>query len=159
MLFGRRNAVRVGQDQAVGWPEREPPGGTNPGHRRRLLVESEDGAEAVAIWKLLERRGIDVSWCPGPDARRSSRCPLVHTGSCRLVDQADAVLCALDLEDPKQRAVLEALNTAHPEKPVVVAASSGAQRRWRRLLAERRTLRRGPQPMELVTSVEDALAG
>jgi len=158
-MFGRWRGLRVGRDHATGWSRQESAGGDDPERRLRLLIESEDGAEVVAIRNLLDRHGYDVSWCPGPDARRSSRCPLVRKGTCRLVDEADAVLCTLDLDNAKHRAVVEALNTLHPEKPVIVAASPALSRRWARLLTARATLRRRPQPRELVTTIDDALVG
>lgn len=86
---------RLGKDHARNWrrhAEDAPP-------RPRVLLESPDGAEAHAVWKLLDLNGYDTMWCPGPSAHPARACSLVVSGHCPLVDRADVIVHALDQSD------------------------------------------------------------
>ena len=85
---------RLGRDHARTWGER-----TDGTPRRRVLLESSDGAEAHAVWRLLSRHGYDTMWCPGPSGRHVGECSLVRTGHCPLVDGADVIVNGLDQDD------------------------------------------------------------
>lgn len=118
---------RLGRDQAEGWSQRSEPSGASDAEADasdapKVLLESGDGAEAHALWRLLRRNGYDVSWCPGPRAHDARGCPLVESGHCDLVDEADVVLCSLNLADPSTRQVLEAHHRHEPARTVLVAA-------------------------------------
>ena len=87
----------LGRDQARNWRranEETPP-------RPRVLFESPDGAEAHAVWSLLDRHGYDTMWCAGPSGRPSRECSLVRVGNCPLVDRADIIVNTLDQGDWK----------------------------------------------------------
>ena len=115
----------LGEDFAERWSGK-PAGGDE---RPSVLFESHDGAEAHAAWKLLERHGYRTMWCPGPMGGFSPRCTLTATGSCPLVDQADAVVSALDLRDARCKEVAHALNVVAADTRVVVLAR-GSAARW-----------------------------
>jgi hypothetical protein len=46
--------------------------------------------------------------CLGPRGSSGLGCPLVSTGSCRLAEEADAIVSLLPIEDPDCAAVLDA---------------------------------------------------
>jgi hypothetical protein len=117
--FSRR---RLGRDHARSWDG-------EAGEGPRVLLESPDGAEAHAVWRILHRHGYETMWCPGP--RRDAECTLVETGRCHLVDEADVVLSALDLNEPFCQAVVRSLDTdAASRTPVVVVAPRAAEAQW-----------------------------
>ena len=95
-----------------------------------VLFESPDGAEAHAAWKLLRRNGYRMTWCPGPQGGFSPECALSATGHCPLVDEADAVVSALDLRDPLCEKVVRALDAQAPDTPVVVVAPKRSAAHW-----------------------------
>jgi hypothetical protein len=106
---------RLGKDHARKWSPRAD--GTP---RPRVLLESPDGAEAHATWKLLSGRGYDTMWCPGPSGRHIRTCSLIRTGHCPLVDGADVIVNALDQSDGKIGEVARHLDKSASPKPVVV---------------------------------------
>lgn len=114
-------ARRLGRDHALTWGERA---GATP--RKRVLLESSDGAEAHAVWRLLSRHGYDTMWCPGPSGRHVRECPLVRTGHCPLVDGADVIVNALDQDDGNCAEVARQLESVAGARrsptPVVVVA-------------------------------------
>jgi hypothetical protein len=112
---------RLGKDMARGWGDE-----THDGPR--VLFESPDGAEAHAAWALLRRHGYGTMWCSGPQG--DAECSLVADGHCPLVDEADAVVSALDLDDPSCQAVAEQLENRAGETPVVVVAPRATAPRW-----------------------------
>jgi hypothetical protein len=81
----------LGRDRARSWAM---PAGVTP--RSQVLLETADGAEAHAAWRLLSRHGYDTMWCPGPSGHHARECSLVRTGHCPLVDRADVIVSALD---------------------------------------------------------------
>jgi DNA-binding NtrC family response regulator len=119
----------LGTDQSRPWKERDATEGVAP-PRPRVLVEEPDGAEAFALWRLLEDDGYDVSWCQGPEGRPRRQCALVTAGSCELVENADVVVSSLGLSEERCRDVLEAVRRLHPETPLVVEASRPSIERW-----------------------------
>jgi len=117
----------LGEDFARSWPD-ETSGGDDDGPL--VLFESPDGAEAHAAWKVLRRNGYRMSWCPGPQGGFSPECALSATGHCPLVDEADAVVNALDLRDPVCEKVVRALDAQAHETPVVVVAPKRSAAHW-----------------------------
>jgi GNAT superfamily N-acetyltransferase len=74
---------------------------------QRVLVEQRswfDGERVAA----LRSGGKVVRVCLGPRGSSGLGCPLVSTGSCRLAEEADAIVSLLPIEDPDCAAVLDA---------------------------------------------------
>ncbi len=116
----------LGEDFARGWPD----DAHDDGHGPMVLFESPDGAEAHAAWKLLRRNGYRMTWCPGPQGGFSPECALTATGHCPLVDEADAVVSALDLRDARCGNVARALDAQAAQTPVVVVAPKRSAAHW-----------------------------
>ena len=112
-----RTTQSLGRDQAANWPSRR---ASADAGRRSALFEG-DGAEAVAVSRVLDEMDIDTMWCPGPGSGRGSRCPLVTDGHCELMEKADFVINHLGTHDPRRAAVAQAVNdTVLGDKPVAV---------------------------------------
>ena len=116
----------LGEDFARSWPDEAHDDDGGP----LVLFESPDGAEAHAAWTLLRRNGYRMTWCPGPQGGFSPECALSATGHCPLVDEADAVVSALDLRDPLCAKVARALDAQADETPVVVVAPKRSAAHW-----------------------------
>src|SRR5579875_3713802 len=119
MAFGPRpHRPVLGVDHAHRWARQHPSvhGRIYP----RVLVEAQDGAEALARVHVLESHGYDAVWCPGPHRPDGADCPLVRGDGCPLADEVEVVVSSLDLEEPGTRKVLEAMAREHPELPVIV---------------------------------------
>ena len=116
----------LGRDHARHWGRR----GEDGPPRARVLFESPDGAEAHAVWSLLNRYGYDTMWCPGPSDHPARDCTLVRAGHCPLVDGADVIVNALDQSDGKCGEVARSLDNsadvARSRPVVVVQPPSGA---------------------------------
>ena len=128
----RARRASLGHDYAHNWSVDHP--SIRGSDRRRVLIEANDGAEAFARVRLLERNGYDAAWCPGPPDAVGARCPLVAGEECPLTDWADVVVTSLGIEHPAGREVLEALRRAHPRTPVVVETSRSATEQWPHLV-------------------------
>lgn len=124
----RWKSTELGTDYARDW--RAGFVETNATNRPTVLVETEDGAEAVALWRALGRQGYHMQWCPGPDAEANRRCSLVNSGSCPLVDRADVVLSHLDFTCAEARATLAALQNDTTTAPVVISAPTYVRARY-----------------------------
>lgn len=73
----------------------------------RVLVERRgwfDDAQVAA----LRSAGNDVRVCSGPRRRTGRTCPLLTSGHCRLVEEADCIVFLLPRDDKDCAAVLEA---------------------------------------------------
>jgi len=116
----------LGEDFASSWPDEASGDDDGP----LVLFESPDGAEAHAAWKVLRRNGYRMTWCPGPQGGFSPECALSATGHCPLVDEADAVVSALDLRDPVCEKVVRALDAQSQETPVVLVAPKRSAAHW-----------------------------
>lgn len=82
--------------------------------RRRVLVEASG-----ARWRAEEAvrdAGFQVAVCPGP----GPRCPALRGEPCPLAADADAIVLALDLQDPRARALVRAHRSCHPAVPLCV---------------------------------------
>ncbi len=88
---------------------------------RRVLVECDDPTIQDGLERTLRDSGYQVSVCAGP-ASRSSGCPLVVSGQCGLVEDAQVVVHALDQGDHSNLEVLAALLRDAPDTPVVIEA-------------------------------------
>ena len=119
----------LGRDFARHWHPRG--GAIGAGHPRpRVLIEEPDVVEAYASWRLLEENGYEVSWCPGPAGSRPRRCPLVTSGLCDLVCNADVVVTSLALDSKCSRDVVSAHRYLHPETPFIIEAPAEALTLW-----------------------------
>ena len=126
-MLWNRSQRPLGEELAREWHG----GSENGTGRPRILFESPDGAEAHAVWSLLERHGCRTMWCTGP--RGSAPCALVAAGTCRLVEAADAVVSSLDLRDERCQEVARALERRSADRPapVVVVVRPGFADQWR----------------------------
>ncbi len=107
----------LGRDEAAAWPGQS----SAASGRRTALFESDDGAEAVAVDRILGDMDIDTMWCPGPGRDHGRRCPLVQEGHCELMDRADFVINNLGTDSPQCAAVAQAADGyLHGEKPIAV---------------------------------------
>ncbi len=114
-----RSKQMLGHDEAANWPRRRSSGSG----RRTALFEGNDGAEAVAVARVLDRLDVDTMWCPGPGANHGPRCALVETGHCDLVERADFVVNDLGVTDARRAGVAHAVDEAvHGAKHVAVIA-------------------------------------
>lgn len=118
-----------------------------------VVVETEDGAEAVSLWHALSGHGYRVEWCPGPNESLHRRCLLAATGRCPLVDRADVVLSHLDFAREDARDCLTALEHFHPETPVVVSARDSVIAEFPEIATGRRAVAYPRAGVELVAAV------
>ena len=110
-----RTDRNLGRDEAAAWSGKS----SAASGRRTALFESNDGAEAVAVNRILDDMGVDTMWCPGPAHGR--RCPLVQEGHCELMERADFVINNLGTDSPQCAAVAQAADGyLHGEKPIAV---------------------------------------
>lgn len=115
-----RSKQLLGRDEAANWPHGQSSGSSV---RRTALFEGGDGAEAMAVSRILDRVDVDTLWCPGPGNSHGPRCALVENGHCDLLDKADLVLNNLGTVDAGSAAVAQAVDEAvHGDKPVTVVA-------------------------------------
>jgi hypothetical protein len=113
-----RTKRNLGVDEAANWPRRTSSAALG---RRSALFEGDDGAEAVAVSRVLDKMDIDTMWCRGPGSGRGPRCPLVHEGHCDLMEKADFVINHLGTHDPSRAAVARAVDlNLLGDKPVAV---------------------------------------
>ena len=113
-----RSKGMLGRDEASNWPHNHSSGAPV---RRHALFEGHDGAEAVAVSRVLDKLDIDTMWCPGPGDGHGPRCPLVEQGHCDLLDKADFVINNLGESNSARAAVAPAVDDAvHGDRQVVV---------------------------------------
>ncbi len=91
-----------------------------------VLVECDDPMIQDGLERVLRESGYVVSLCAGP-ASRSFGCPVVVSGQCGLVEDAQVVVHALDHADSSNRKVLAALVQSSPDTPIVVEAGLVAE--------------------------------
>ena len=102
-------------------PVSESPTSSSGAAVHRVLVECDEPAIQDGLARVLRESGYAVSECAGP-ASRSHGCPLVVSGQCGLVEDAQVVVHALSPADRSNREVLAALVQSHPDTPIVVEA-------------------------------------
>ena len=78
-------------------------GGPGP----RVLIEEPDPAMAWADERVLSREGYDVAVCGGPSSMLGG-CPLLEHGSCRIADEAAAIVVGLSMSRGPGRALVAA---------------------------------------------------
>lgn len=66
--------------------------------RERVLVENPDSAQLWAYAEVLREAGYDVATCTGEHPDGDSRCPLIETGHCGLVEGADVVVSTCSIQ-------------------------------------------------------------
>lgn len=95
--------------------------------RPRVLIEHPDPDSGLELATALRRAGCTVAICQGPDAGAEppTRCPLHQLEPCVVVEGADIVVTALDLDRDEGRAVLHGLRIRYPNTPLVVEATVG----------------------------------
>lgn len=89
--------------------------------RPRVLIEHPDPDAGLELAAALRGAGFAVAICRGPDG--TARCPVHKLEPCVIVEGADVVVTALDLER-EGRDVLEGLRTRYPDTPLVVEATA-----------------------------------
>lgn len=88
----------------------------------RVLV-AEPGVWGRRVTEeTLRDAGYDVVGCGGPAELPDRQCPLVESGECPLVRDANVVVLNLAWEKAWARSVLQALRERHPSTPVVAEA-------------------------------------
>lgn len=94
----------------------------------RVLVEHPDPVAGLDLAMALRDAGCAVAVCRGPNAAADpgDRCPLHKLEPCAIVEGADVVVTALDLEGDEGREVLRGLRTRYPSTKLVVAATPRA---------------------------------
>lgn len=125
------------------------------GHRRRVLLETPDGARAFMHRNALQREGYDVAWCPGPGG--PSSCPLLWNRRCPLVESADAVVWALGLHLRSAQSVLRALGDLEQAPPVIVSCPEPQAARWAQLIRGHRVVSAPPTTPELLAALDEVL--
>lgn len=148
-------STELGADYAGDWK-----GGFVQDHasnRPTVLVETEDGAEAVALWRALGRHGYRMQWCPGPDRDSNRRCSMVTSGQCPLVSRADVVLSHLDFTCEASRETLAALQDSPSAPPVLVSAPSFVQARYPEVRRDVTVIPDNLTGHRAVSAVDDAL--
>jgi hypothetical protein len=90
-----------------------------------VLIEHADPDAALELASALRAAGSAVAICRGPDSDASpaTRCPLHRLESCVVVEGADVVVTALDLERDEARGVLRGLRLRYPATPLLVQAT------------------------------------
>lgn len=94
-----------------------------PEERPRVLIEDPE-AEWFDEFERYRSAGFEVAVCTGPDVV-GGPCPHLHSRSCPLWEEADAVVFALPRDEPAGRMVLKAGRRAHPGKPIVYETEAG----------------------------------
>lgn len=148
-----RTKRNLGLDEAANWPRRRSSAAEG---RRSALFEGDDGAEALAVSRVLDEMDIDTMWCPGPGSGgHAPRCPLVTEGHCELIEKADFVINHLGTHDAGRAAVARAVDeTPLGDKVAVVAG-------WQQADSCRAELRRcavvdGPLTRRIVEDIAQA---
>ncbi len=145
-----RTKQDLGRDEAAHWPRRQSAPPLGP---RRALFEGQDGAEAIAVSRVLDGMGIETMWCPGPTGSSGPRCPLVEEGHCELMEKADFVINNLGTHDPTCAAVAGAVERTHyGDKPVAVVTGRQEAETVRGQLQRCRVVE-GPLTRKIVTDI------
>lgn len=107
----------------LGWrghrTRRVPPRWETTARGRRVLVEHTDPRVREALALRLEEHGYRVLTCPGPDRDMGVTCPVLRDATCPAVEEADAVISALDPTDPTSGALVEGIHRTRPHLPVL----------------------------------------
>ncbi|HTW99958.1 MAG TPA: hypothetical protein VMD59_14340 [Acidimicrobiales bacterium] len=85
------------------------------GHEPRVVVEIDDPALALSEFRAFRQANLDVAFCRGPRPAQRS-CPLLRSGACPLLEDADVVLHGLD----GALSVSKAIARRYPQLPVVL---------------------------------------
>ena len=128
--------------------------------RPRVLIEHSDEAVSARYVDTLRRAGYAVAVCRGPsgEGRPPEKCVLASGERCVAVDGADVVVSGLGVRGPEKRAVLEALRSHHPTKPLVVEVAAGELDSFGELVDGVHLVVSPVEPDELLAAVEAARA-
>ena len=88
-----------------------------------LIEGPGDGEDELVA--ALESRGMDVLRCPGPSSRAEG-CPLLHRGSCSLLEAADLVVNAAH-SDPAQNDLARETRIRYPMQPLILLCAEGTE--------------------------------
>jgi RimJ/RimL family protein N-acetyltransferase len=119
-LLSKRHFIVAGRDgssmvQAVFSTDGRVPGwGAETAHPR-VLIEAR-GWYGSMQERYLRDAGYSVTSCPGP--HEGGSCDLLATGSCQLVDRADAIICSVCDQEDQQ--VLAAHQASQADTPLFV---------------------------------------
>lgn len=107
-----RLMIGTGTGTTARWPIDSP--------HPRVIVEGSTGSWAG--FRASDQDAISVLVCPGPKV--TSRCPLLIGDHCPLVDDADAVVVALDPDAPSTEVVLKSHERRRdaPTQPIALSA-------------------------------------
>ena len=107
-----------------------PPNWDADSRKLRVLVETTDRAERLAITAELKAAGFDAVSCGGPYSLHGGECALVAGGACSAVAGADAIFHRLNPANPANREVLVALKRTYPKTPIVIEIPQPDLRRF-----------------------------
>ncbi len=147
-MYGSKRIL--GHDEAANWPHQHSSGASV---RRTALFEGDDGAEAVAVSRVLDKLDIDTMWCPGPGDSHGSRCALVENGHCDLVEKADFVINNLGTRNACRAAVAQAVDDAVDDDTHVAVVAGWRQAESLRGRLPQSTVVEGPLTRQIVEDV------
>ena len=110
-LFRSRRTKAL-QPPAIPWTS------TETGRPRALLECPPDMSPSI-VSRVLEREGLDVIVCQGPNSRE--QCPATHGDYCAPMQAVDAVVNMLGTRRPEQAAVLPSVAATGPRPPAILA--------------------------------------
>jgi DNA-binding NarL/FixJ family response regulator len=127
--------------------------------RQRVLIEHRDPDAGLELAAAIRRAGCTVGICRGPDARAepATRCPLHGLEPCAVVEGADLIVTALDLEEEESREVLRGLRTRYASTPLVVVATVGETLELGDVLEGCTVVPVNAEPERIVAAVLEAL--
>jgi len=125
------------------------------GGKTRVLVENPDHVELWAYAELLRGHGYDVATCAGEDYDGSTRCPLLESGRCSLVEGADVVVSSCSLVEGD--AIL-AMLAAKGSPPVVFEAPQPEFERYRQLAPQSKLIAMQVTQKAFLATVAEASA-
>jgi hypothetical protein len=100
-------------------------------HPEGVILDVTPGS-AVFEQDFLERLGHPVLVCHGPE---HNVCPLLHDGTCEMLESAHGVVFQLDLDRPQHRTILKRYQEVLPEdRPIRVVVPPGQDTRYADLL-------------------------
>ncbi len=118
-----------------------------------MLLECPPDMSPSIVSRVLEREGLDVIICQGPNPRE--HCPATDGEYCAPMQAVDVVVNMLGTRRPEQAAVLPAIAATGPRPPAIVAVVGPDHGE----IPGVQTVSYRATGSEIVTAVHDALAG
>ena len=126
--------------------------------RFRVLVEYPSSGTPTVLADVLERAGYEPVICEGP-GDTGGVCPLVRSGECLLVAEADVIFNGFGLGTAAHREIVQKLREIYPETPLVVEATQPRAEENVELLDGCALCRTPLTASALVEAVDQACAG